>query len=154
MSGELPSDVCKGGNLQMFDVQNNMFTGPIPTSLETCRSLEILDLNSNNMTGDISSFGPYPQLGKVNLHRNNFFGHLSKTWASNINLTVLAMEENMITGSLPPELSNLEKLEILTVHANNLTGSIPVELSNLANERIKMPKRGVNWAFLKINCKN
>jgi hypothetical protein len=21
-------------------------------------------------------------------------------------------------------------------------------------ERIKMPKRGVNWAFLKINCKN
>jgi hypothetical protein len=22
------------------------------------------------------------------------------------------------------------------------------------NEMIKMPKRGVNWAFLKINCKN
>jgi hypothetical protein len=21
-------------------------------------------------------------------------------------------------------------------------------------ERIKMPKRGVNWVFLKINCKN
>jgi Leucine-rich repeat (LRR) protein len=43
------------------------------------------------------------------------------------------MKENMITGSLPPELSNLEKLEILTVHANNITGSIPAELSNLAN---------------------
>jgi Leucine-rich repeat (LRR) protein len=43
------------------------------------------------------------------------------------------MEENMITGSLPLEISNLEKLEILTVHANNLTGSIPAELSNLAN---------------------
>jgi hypothetical protein len=28
--------------------------------------------------------------------------------------------------------------------------------SNLENltERIKMPKRGMNWAFLKINCKN
>jgi hypothetical protein len=25
---------------------------------------------------------------------------------------------------------------------------------NIADERIKMPKRGVNWAFLKINCKN
>jgi translation initiation factor 3 subunit M len=25
---------------------------------------------------------------------------------------------------------------------------------NIASERIKMPKRGVNWAFLKINCKN
>jgi hypothetical protein len=26
--------------------------------------------------------------------------------------------------------------------------------SLLSDERIKMPKRGVNWAFLKINCKN
>jgi Leucine-rich repeat (LRR) protein len=110
-----------------------MFTGPIPRSLETCRSLEILRLCSNNMTGDISSFGPYPRLVKVELDRNNFSGYLSKTWAANISLTVFSMEENIITGSLPPELSKLEKLEILTVHANNITGSIPAELSNLAN---------------------
>jgi hypothetical protein len=25
---------------------------------------------------------------------------------------------------------------------------------SFVSERIKMPKRGVNWAFLKINCKN
>jgi len=43
------------------------------------------------------------------------------------------MEENMISGSLPPELSNLAKLKILTVHANNLTGGIPAKLCNLAN---------------------
>ncbi|XP_066380792.1 MDIS1-interacting receptor like kinase 2-like [Miscanthus floridulus] len=133
LSGELPSNVCQGRNLQWFNVSNNMFTGPIPRSLETCRSLEILDLSSNKMTGDISSFGPYPRLVIANLGRNNFSGYLSKTWASNINLTIFAMEENMITGSLPPVLSNLEKLEVLTVHANNLTGSIPKELSNLAN---------------------
>jgi hypothetical protein len=62
LSGELPSDVCKGGNLQTFTVSYNMFTGPIPRSLETCRSLEILHLSSNKMTGDISSFGLYPRL--------------------------------------------------------------------------------------------
>ncbi|CAL4951605.1 unnamed protein product [Urochloa decumbens] len=133
LSGELPSDVCKGGNLQRFHVSNNMFTGPIPRSLETCRSLEILDLSSNKMTGDISSFGPYPRLVKAKLARNNFSGYLSKTWASNINLTIFSMEENMITGSLPPELSNLAKLESVTIHANNLTGSIPAELSSNAN---------------------
>jgi len=110
-----------------------MFTGPIPRSLETCRSLKFLFLSSNKMTGDISSFGPYPRLVKAKLGRNNFSGYLSKTWASNINLTIFAMEENMITGSLAPELSNLEKLEILTVHTNNLTSSIPPEICKLAN---------------------
>jgi hypothetical protein len=40
LSGELPSDVCKRGNLQMFDVSYNMFTGPTPRSLETCRRLK------------------------------------------------------------------------------------------------------------------
>jgi serine/threonine protein kinase len=110
-----------------------MFTGTIPRSLETCRSLKFLYLSSNKMTGDISSFGPYPRLVDVALDRNNFSGYLSKTWASNINLTMFAMEENMITGSLPLELSNLEKLELLIVHSKNLTGSIPPELSNLAN---------------------
>ncbi|CAL4992314.1 unnamed protein product [Urochloa decumbens] len=133
LSGELPSDVCKGGNLRRFDISNNMFTGPIPRSLETCRSLEILDLSSNKMTGDISCFGPYPRLVQANLARNNFSGCLSKTWALNINLTIFSMEENMITGSLPPELSNLEKLESVTIHTNNLTGSIPAEFSSIVN---------------------
>ncbi|CAO2208966.1 unnamed protein product [Urochloa humidicola] len=133
LSGELPSDVCKGGNLRRFHVSDNMFTGPIPRSLETCRSLEMLALSSNKMTGDISCFGPYPRLLKAMLARNNFSGYLSKTWALNINLTIFSMEENMIAGSLPPELSNLAKLESVTIHANNLTGSIPAEFSSIAN---------------------
>ncbi|CAD6226175.1 unnamed protein product [Miscanthus lutarioriparius] len=146
LSGELPSNVCQGRNLQWFNVSNNMFTGPIPRSLETCRSLEILDLSSNKMTGDISSFGPYPRLVIANLGRNNFSGYLSKTWASNINLTIFAMEENMITGRLPPVLSNLEKLEASYLRTwelgdvggpkpfhNQFSGSIPSSIGSMAS---------------------
>jgi hypothetical protein len=43
------------------------------------------------------------------------------------------MAENMISGTLPPELSNLEKLELLLLHTNKLTGEIPPELANLPN---------------------
>jgi hypothetical protein len=32
--------------------------------------------------------------------------------------------------------------------------SLEKAIQQLRVERIKMPKRGVNWAFLKINCKN
>jgi tRNA A-37 threonylcarbamoyl transferase component Bud32 len=43
------------------------------------------------------------------------------------------MSENMLTGSLPPEISNLVKLEVLMLYGNKLTGKIPPELGNLAN---------------------
>jgi hypothetical protein len=43
------------------------------------------------------------------------------------------VEENMITGSLPPEFLNLVKLEVLLLSTNNLTGEIPPELSKLSN---------------------
>jgi hypothetical protein len=40
----------------------------------------------------------------------------------------------------------------------NPVATLPKEFSPQkvinAGERIKMPKRGVNWAFIKINCKN
>jgi len=133
LSGELPSDVCKGGKLEKFVVAINMFTGPIPTSLKTCRSLELLSLTDNQITGDVSSLGPYPRLVKAELGGNNFSGGLSKIWVSSINLTGFYMQNNMITGSLPLEFSNLEKLEELLINGNNLTGKIPPELSNLVN---------------------
>ncbi|KAG2549917.1 hypothetical protein PVAP13_9KG228400 [Panicum virgatum] len=134
LSGELPSDVCEGGNnLWEFIVASNMFTGPIPRGLRKCRSLQRLDLSSNKLTGDISDFGPYPHLTEVSFKRNNLHGHLSKSWGPSTNLTKLVMGGNMLTGSLPPEISNLVKLEVLVLYGNKLTGKIPPELGNLDN---------------------
>ncbi|KAF8690449.1 hypothetical protein HU200_040803 [Digitaria exilis] len=134
LSGELPSDVCRGGKLEKFIVFMNMFTGPYPTSLKTCRSLKYISIGGGNqITGDVSSLGPYPRLVAAELGANNLSGCLSKTWASSINLTAFYVEINMITGNLPPEFSNLKKLEELVINANNLIGKIPLELSSLVN---------------------
>ncbi|KAL5198066.1 hypothetical protein ABZP36_001578 [Zizania latifolia] len=133
LHGDLPSNICKGGQLEVFIVDRNMFTGPAPGSLKTCRSLKTLSLADNQITGDISDLGPYPRLIKANLLMNKFYGELSKNWAASTNLNTLRLEENMITGVLPPELSKLTRLEILYIHTNNLTGEIPSEISNLTN---------------------
>lgn len=84
----------------------------------------MLDLSSNQLTGDTSDLGPYPHLVVAKLWGNSFHGHLSKTWASSVNLTTLDVSGNMINGSLPPEFSNLVKLEVLALQVNNLTGDI------------------------------
>ena len=48
-------------------------------------------------------------------------------------VTGIYLWENRLSGSIPPELSNLSKLEGLYLHNNQLTGSIPPELGNLPN---------------------
>jgi hypothetical protein len=61
----------------------------------------------------------------------------------------------------PPVLAGLPNVQSTPIRSDSvLLGGrfqLNIDLSASAMsgpERIKMPKRGVNWAFLKINCKN
>ena len=47
----------------------------------------------------------------------------------------LNLDENELTGSIPPELGNLTRLEFLHLNNNGLTGTIPPELGNLSRLR-------------------
>ncbi len=55
---------------------------------------------------------------------------LSQGW-----LYQLALFNNNLTGSLPPELGNLSELQRLNLRSNSLTGPIPSELGNLSELR-------------------
>ena len=48
-------------------------------------------------------------------------------------LKVLDLSRNSLSGSIPPELGNIESLEELNLGYNQLTGSIPAELGDLGN---------------------
>ncbi len=56
---------------------------------------------------------------------------LSQGW-----LYQLALPNNNLTGSLPPELGNLSELQWLDLRSNSLTGPIPSELGNLSELRV------------------
>ena len=59
------------------------------------------------------------------------------TWygitVSGDHVTSIDLSWNVLNGSLPPELGNLNSLQSLILHANQLSGSIPPELGNLNN---------------------
>ena len=46
---------------------------------------------------------------------------------------LLELQENNLTGPIPPELGRLSNLRTLDLHSNNLTGSIPRALGALTN---------------------
>lgn len=57
-------------------------------------------------------------------------------------VTMLALNNNNLTGSLPPAVADLAYLEILDLADNNLSGSLPAELSQLSQ---------LKWLYLNDN---
>ena len=55
------------------------------------------------------------------------------TTDGNGRVTGVDLNQNQLTGPIPPQLGNLSNLESLLLNANQLTGPIPVELANLSN---------------------
>ena len=51
-------------------------------------------------------------------------------------VTELWLNDNGLTGPIPPEVGSLSGLQVLVLKANQLTGPIPGELANLANLQV------------------
>ena len=49
------------------------------------------------------------------------------------NTTTLSLQDNQLTGEIPPEIGNLTNLTGLLLYDNQLTGTIPPEIGNLTN---------------------
>ncbi|CAI9786417.1 unnamed protein product [Fraxinus pennsylvanica] len=80
---ELPSDLLGLPNLKVIALQENMFLGVVPEELGNCLALEVIDLCSSSLSGQVPVFLSY-------------VSHLS----------VLDLGLNNLTGRIPYELSN------------------------------------------------
>ena len=96
-------------SLQLFHLNNNNFFRELPSSLENCKNLTVLDLGDNKFHGN------------------------SATWLGEgfSSLMVLQLRSNMFTGSIPPQMFLLASLQLLDLANNNLTRSIPRSFDNL-----------------------
>ena len=69
----------------------------------------------------------------LNLNSNNLTGSIPPEIGDLTNLNYLKLENNQLTGSIPSEIGNLTNLTYLWLENNQLTGSIPPEIGNLTN---------------------
>ena len=67
------------------------------------------------------------------LNDNRLSGEIPPELGSLSNLTSLDLGGNQLSGSIPPELGSLSNLTYLELLDNQLSGEIPSELGNLAN---------------------
>ena len=78
----------------------------------------------------------------LRLNDNSLSGTLPPELGDLTHLQWLSLGINQLSGALPPELGNLTNLQVLSLYANQLSGALPPELGNLTH---------LQWLSLGLN---
>ncbi|CAN1137309.1 Probable LRR receptor-like serine/threonine-protein kinase At3g47570 [Linum perenne] len=127
-------------NLENFDVAYNRFTGSVPSSLSNATNLVILQIDSNNFTGNMPSMAGSNKLLIFRIYNNslgsgkaNDLSFLSSL-TNATNLEDLEIHDNNFGGRLSQHLGNLSiSLKSLSFHNNKISGNIPSDIQYLVN---------------------
>jgi Leucine-rich repeat (LRR) protein len=159
LNGDLPSTLKNCSNLMLFDVGENLLSGPIPSWIgENMQQLRILSLTENHFIGNIPIHICYlRKIQVLDLSRNNLSKEIPKCLR---NFTALS-KKNINTSEIVNfiwfgverwssatdyDMTNITlywkgverwfkrpelSLLIIDLSCNNLTGEIPKEIGNL-----------------------
>ncbi|KAJ8759269.1 hypothetical protein K2173_006789 [Erythroxylum novogranatense] len=142
LSGEIPS--FSAPNLRMLILHRNRFQGQIPLQICQMEYLHFLDLSNNNLSGEL-----HPCLDNVisftsESYSNEVYpwrGHSDEAWT----FKGMDVSCNMLTGTIPVQVSRLIGLNLLNMSHNLLTGQIPASLGDLT--RVELLDLSYNKLF-------
>ena len=84
---------------------------------------------------------------ELDLQQNQLSGEIPPQLGNLVNLEHLGLWGNRLSGSIPTELDNLVKLESLALYNNQLSGELPANLAELpALERARFWGNKLTWA--------
>lgn len=126
-SGELPSEMWGLKNIEVLDLEGNLITGNLSGGFDSFRKLRVLNLSFNRIGGEIpKSLSKCGDLQVVNLARNKLEGQIPEYFGDFMKLKVLRLSFNLLRGSVSDELlKNCGSLEYMDIAGNYLNGSIP-----------------------------
>ena len=119
LSGQVSPELGQMSNLGQMFIFNNQLSGPIPVELFSMGKLHTLDLRNNRIDGEI----PAPP-------SDFMFLDLDDNMMKSQQLSHLYLQNNQLSGSIPPEIKNLARLKWVNLDYNQLTGDIPPELNS------------------------
>ncbi|XP_062194597.1 brassinosteroid LRR receptor kinase BRL1 [Phragmites australis] len=160
-SGPIPDDLSQlCGRIVELDLSSNRLVGGLPASFAKCRSLEVLDLGGNQLSGNfvvsvvstisslrvlrlsfnnITGLNPLPVLAAgcpllevIDLGSNKLDGEIMADLCSSLpSLRKLFLPNNYLNGTVPQSLGNCANLESIDLSFNLLVGQIPTEIMAL-----------------------
>ncbi|CAL9116801.1 unnamed protein product [Musa acuminata var. zebrina] len=122
LRGKFPTWIRTQQQLQSLYLSGVGVSGNLPIWFSNfSKNLEILNLNSNYLTGQLPSA---PQF-ILDLSNNSFVGPIPLSFKEAKTLTLLSLSHNHINGDFPPFFCNLNLLGVLDLSNNHLIGEVP-----------------------------
>lgn len=135
LTGQIPSEIGQLTNLRVLVLSQNLLTGTLPKSLEKLSNLNFLALQQKTKAGiggRLPSFSTFTNLTTVYLGPNRLTGTIPQAFLSGVvnaeEVVEIDLSFNLLSGSVPKELSRFNLLEI-RLEGNNLK-DIDSELCN------------------------
>ncbi|XP_031271427.1 receptor-like protein EIX2 [Pistacia vera] len=129
--GQIPN-LIESTQLEVLDLNSNNLSGSMPL---ISFQLSLLDLSNNFLSGPIFHFlchklNESKSLEILILNNNSLSEVIPDCWANLEVLKVLNLANNRFTGKFPASIGNLSSLHLLKLRKNNFSGTIPVSLKN------------------------
>ncbi|GJS99785.1 receptor-like protein 12 [Tanacetum coccineum] len=150
--------------LTFFSVSNNLLAETIPKTICNAKTLYVVDLSNNRLTGRIPQclieFGY--DLGVLNLASNRLNGQIEGTFPATCSLNTLDLHGNSLAGEIPRSVVNCTMLEVLNLRNNKIYDTYPCFLGTVTNLHVLVlrsnrlhgsvhcGRRQYNWSNLQI----
>ncbi len=110
-SGAIPTTIYNG-NLQELQLGGNNIEGSIPSSISLMTNLRVLNLGNTSMSGELpNELFSLPALSELHLSNAKFGGELSEDFRGlNATLMELSLDGNNFSGVVPAGFDDLKTL--------------------------------------------
>ncbi|KAE9446430.1 hypothetical protein C3L33_21671, partial [Rhododendron williamsianum] len=132
LMGNIPSGIGNLSSLEVISLDSNELTGIIPPTLGKLKSLERLYLEYNSLGGSIpNDLCQCIELGDIYLTGNKLYGPIPPCLGEQKPLRSLYLDSNNLTATIPLTLWSLTDLIGLNLSTNSLSGYIPPDVGKL-----------------------
>ncbi|TYH01020.1 hypothetical protein ES288_A09G023800v1 [Gossypium darwinii] len=132
LNGGITPQIGALSKLKLLNLSLNSLTGELPSSLGNLTQLAVLDLSYNYLHSIPSEIQNMENLVSLNLSGNSIFFMSSEIFNLK-KLMTLHLRNCRLSGTIPPNIGELESMVNLDLSNNWFFGPIPSSFSNLTN---------------------
>uniref|UniRef100_A0ACD5XAH5 Uncharacterized protein n=1 Tax=Avena sativa TaxID=4498 RepID=A0ACD5XAH5_AVESA len=125
--GHIPFAAGNLTSVQSLFLHGNNFVGMVPSTFKKLERLQVLKLSENFISGsiqDLLHILPVDELQELYLDDNNLTGSIPPQLDQFSSLSTLWLSNNKISGEIPVGIRGLQNLKELWLDSNNLNGTV------------------------------
>lgn len=137
--GTIPSELSHVTSLEYIESIQNPLSGSIPDGWQRLTALKTVAIAFNKLTGTLPSWMPqsWPDMEFLYLSNNALTGTLPEEFSGFEKLSVLALDDNILTGNTDVLWNAMSALEFAYLEDNAFTGTLP-NLNTETNAALKI----------------